>query len=229
MSVMSEHDLDALESLLETHAAPHGGMSLEMLDGYLSALVVGPVPVSPGHYMDAIWGDGPQPDTGEEAQGRMSLVVALWNHIAWRVAQPLPDDADGDENGDAPDPLMPLVQFPEVELQDPSGADALPEALVGFPAGAEWAQGFFAGVGLANTAWDAWIEEDAALAEDVAMLSRLGLYSEDHARDAGVDTDEVPAFEERLEMIGTIPEILAYCNRLRLTGSAPRGADVTLH
>ena len=98
---MSEHDLDALESLLETHAAPHGGMSLEMLDGYLSALVVGPVPVSPGHYMDAIWGDGPQPDTGEEAQGRMSLVVALWNHIAWRVAQPLPDDDREHEPGDA--------------------------------------------------------------------------------------------------------------------------------
>ncbi|MDC7806225.1 YecA family protein [Luteimonas sp BLCC-B24] len=229
MPAMSEPDLDALETLLETTAAPHGGMSLEMLDGYLSALVVGPTLVSPGQYMEAIWGDGPPPGDADEAQRRMALVVALWNHIAWRVAQPVPDEAPDDGDPNAHDPLMPLVQFPEVELQDPPASESLPEALVGFPAGAEWAQGFFAGVALADTAWDAWIEDDEALAEDVAMLSRLGLYSEDHARDVGVDADEVPAFEERLEMIGTIPEILAYCNDRRRSDSGRRGADVTLH
>lgn len=228
---MSEHDLDALETLLETHAAPHGGMSLEMLDGYLSALIVGPALITPGQYMAAIWGDGPEPDDLDEARMRMELVVALWNHIVWRVAQPVPDDADEDDGDlqDAHDPLMPLVQFPEVDLPETPGTEELPEALVDFPAGAEWAQGFFAGVGLADSAWDAWIDGDAALAADVEMLSRLGLYSDAHARDVGVDADEVPAFEERLEMIGAIPDILAHCNSLRLGASGQRGADVTLH
>ena len=183
----------------------------------------------PRHYMAAVWGDGPAPGDIAEAQRRMELVIALWNHIAWRVAQPLPDAVDEDDGPDGPDPLMPLVQFPDVDLPAAPEPGALPAELADFPAGAEWAQGFFAGVGLADAAWDAWIDADEDLAEDVAMLSRLGLYSEDHARDVGVDADEVPAFEERLEMIGTIPEILAYCNGLRLASSGRRGDDVTLH
>lgn len=220
---MSEQALDALETLLETDAAPHGGMSLEMLDGYLSALVVGPFAATPEQYMPAIWGEAPPPADAEAIRTRETLVAALWDHILWRVAQALPDADDADDDDHSPDPLMPLVQFPATDGTGEPDTDAL----VDFPAGAEWAQGFFAGVGLAESAWDTWIEGDEDLADDVSMLSRLGLYSVEHAQDVGLDVDDVPEFEERLEMIGTIPDILAYCNALRTSSfvATPRRGD----
>ncbi|NYZ62473.1 YecA family protein [Luteimonas deserti] len=226
MQPMTDQALDTLEMLLETQAAPHGGMSLEMLDGYLSALVVGPVTPSPEQYTGAIWGDGPAPDE-DQARTRSELVTGLWHHISWRVAQPLPEEDETDD--ETSDPLMPLVQFPAGDAEAEPEDGSVPEALVDFPAGAEWAQGFFAGVGLAEQAWDGWIDDDEDLADDVAMLSRLGLYSAEHAKDVGVDADEVPGFEERLEMIGAIPEILAHCHALRLASSGARGDGATLH
>lgn len=217
---MSEDALDTLETLLDEHAVPHGGMSLEMLDGYLSALVVGPRSVAPSLYMAPIWGEAPPADNVQVEAARFELVIGLWNHIAWRVAQPEPEA--GDDDSDAPDPLMPLMQFPDVEVAAGTDDDSIPEELRDFPAGAEWAQGFLAAVDLVQPAWDAWLERDEGLSEDFDMLSRLAIYGEEHAHDMDLDPASVPAIEERLAFIGEIPDLLAYCNDLRLDALVPQ-------
>lgn len=222
---MSENALDTLETLLDEHAVPHGGMSLEMLDGYLSALVVGPRPVAPAVYMAAIWGEAPPPVDPQVAAARFELVIGLWNHIAWRVAQPEPDASEADS--DAPDPLMPFMQFPDVDVAESADDDSIPDELRDFPAGAEWAQGFLAAVDLVQPAWNAWLDADEGLSGDFDMLSRLAVYGEEHARDMDLDPSAVPAIEERLAFIGEIPDLLAYCNDRRLGALAPRPAGGT--
>src|SRR5690625_3801048 len=66
---IGEQDLDALESLADARAIAHGGMPLEALDGFFSALVVGPGPlVEPAEYLPLALGDeGPEPAAEEVA------------------------------------------------------------------------------------------------------------------------------------------------------------------
>ena len=204
---MSEDAIDELEQLLETRAVPHGGMSLEMLDGYLSALVVGPRLVMPSHYLPKVWGDAPAWDSMAEASQGMSHVLALQNHIVWRVAQPLPEEGDEDVMY-----LMPLLQLPEPV----DGEDALSDAAQGFPVGCAWATGFLEGLGEAQDDWDRWLAEDEELGDDLEDLARLSLLGADHATALGADPSDVPTAEERWEILAQVPGLLQYCNEQRL-------------
>lgn len=67
--------------------APDRTMSLEMLDGFFTALVIGPTLVLPSQYLPMVWGDdgdGPDWDSPEQAEYVLGLLVKHWNAIAAR-------------------------------------------------------------------------------------------------------------------------------------------------
>jgi uncharacterized protein len=92
------------------------------------------------------------------------------------------------------------------------------------PLGAAWANGFMMGVSLRGELWDSWAEEDEQIAEDLADISELALFSQEQAEEAGFEGEELPRLAERLEMAGEIPFMLADLNWKRLERQRPQPA-----
>jgi uncharacterized protein len=120
-------------------------MTFEMLDGMLTALVIGPAIVPPSEYMPEIWGTdndtGPEWDSIEQVQYFMNLLMKHWNAIAAR------------RNADAPhDPF--IVEFGDAER------------------GQAWGMGFMVGVELGQTSWDPLFRDKRA-AEICASIFAL--------------------------------------------------------
>lgn len=191
---MDEDALESLAALLDERAWPHGGMSLEMLDGFFSALVVGPVLVPPSEYLPQVWGEAPDWETIEQAQQAIESLMRFWNHIVWRVAQPIPDEgAAGAETAWRVLPAMALPEPPHAEddAQDPLAA--LPED---FPLGLAWASGFLQGVQLRPDTWEAWLDPHEDLQAAMGMILHLA------------DIDEPMGIQDRLQAWMALPDTL---------------------
>lgn len=214
---LAETDLDRLERFLVERVLPNEGMSLEILDGFLSAIVVSPLPVSAQEYLPLVWGERVPEWTSQADQDEAAaLVEGLRLHILWRVQR------EPEEVGDA---ALPFVILPpdveDGEDEDPEWAD--------FPAGAGWAVGFLHGMSLREAAWSQRMDDDEDIADDVAMLfalSRAG-DDEDDARDAQSAQDDDGDYaldaEQRLDAIDVLPEMLhdLHCLRIHELRPAP--------
>ena len=79
---LDEDEIDWLHDFLNHTGA---AMSAEVLDGYFTALVVGPEPVMPSEYLPEIWGDEePVYDDREQGEFALHLLMRHWNSIAHR-------------------------------------------------------------------------------------------------------------------------------------------------
>jgi uncharacterized protein len=88
---LDEDEIDWLAGFLESAKCPPGTMMLEELDGFLTALVVGPDLVPPSEYLPEIWGgDTPEYDSVEQAEYVMGLLMRHWNTIARRLDKRYP-------------------------------------------------------------------------------------------------------------------------------------------
>ncbi len=200
---MSDVDLDELDALLEMRAVPFKGMSLEMLDGFLSALVVGPDLVLPSEWTSLVWGGRPPRwETPEEAFHVHSLLMELWNDIARRVAIDPERMRDRD---------TPLIALPERDEAEPDVTNYC---------GIEWACGFLDGVELRADAWEAscaaqpWIDESLIGIE--AIAAGVWPAPEQEA------LTECLSEDERLDLIAGIPHMLHDFNMHRLEQFTPR-------
>jgi uncharacterized protein len=206
---LDDDRLERLSALLEQRAVPFRGFNLEALDGFLSALVVGPSPVSPGEWQPLVWGGKPPRwDTADEEARVHALLMGHWNMCSARVRY-------GDD--DLPDHLAPLLWLPE----DPelTGKEALREDEL--DVGRDWALGFFAAVGLRETEWDRWLDENDWM-EDI--FERLDSLASGEVMDAH-DPTAPPApigYRERLEIIVGLPGMLADLNHHRVEALTPR-------
>jgi uncharacterized protein len=216
---MDEDELEALAALLDAHAWPHGGMSLEMLDGFFSALVVGPELVLPSEYLPHVWGEAPEWETFEQAQQAIESLMRFWNHIVWRVGQPIPDDPDELDDGLR---LMPCLAMPEALDTDETGELDLQGVPDDFPLGGLWAAGFQQGMQLRLDAWLDWLETHGDFAEDLARVQRLAVLNRDHARALDFPQDDVPDFRQRLEECLYLPQMLEQMHLQRLDDRRPR-------
>jgi len=194
---ISDADLDELDALLESRAVPFKGMSLEMLDGFLSALVVGTELVPADAWMPHVWGGRPPRwESPEESEHVHRLLMGLWNDIARRVAIEPERMRDRD---------TPLIALPEREDAEPDAADDY---------GIEWANGFLDGVELRSDAWDAssaaqqWIEE--------ALVGMEALTVGEWPASEGEAAGEALTASERLDLIAGIPHLLHDLNMHRL-------------
>lgn len=75
-------DLDALDAYLNSEQAPPECMGLSDLDGFLTAIAIGPELIKPSEWLPVVWGDEePEFATVEEAQAILSLIMARYNEI----------------------------------------------------------------------------------------------------------------------------------------------------
>ncbi|MDQ3511332.1 MAG: UPF0149 family protein [Pseudomonadota bacterium] len=196
--------IELLAGLLEQRAVPFKGFNLEALDGYLSALVVAPDLVLPSEWQPPVWGTPPRWEGIEEAAEVHNLLMGHWNMVMERVRF-------GDE--DLPDHLAPLLWLPE-DIE----ADGEDEAEL--DVGRDWALGFFSGVELREAAWDQWLDENEWIEEIFSLLDQLAS-GEVLAEDPSAPTTPI-SYRERLEIVASLPGMLADLNHHRIACMTPR-------
>ncbi len=225
---LSPDQLERLETLLWEHAVPRGGMSMEMLDGYFSALVTGPGMVMPSEYLGAIWGDPPPVwEDAATAAESYHLVMGYWNHVVARIGL----DPDVAEEAAPAIALSETLHERLGEIIDTGRIpDDLPADDRAFPVGLAWAIGFFMGVDLREEDWDRWAEEHDEVAEaldDIEQLMHTPPEPDADAstgddREAEQDDDDAeagaidpPDLYERLDVVFELPHFLKFFDTLR--------------
>lgn len=139
-------ELDSLDAFLQ--GAPGPVNSLEMLDGFFSALVVAPDLTLPSAYLPLILGEPdnratPAFESIEEAQTTLDLLLRHWNHIAVVLMSGEPKS-------------LILVD------DDPA------------PEGSRWARGFLHGVRMAPWSWQQLVNDDELAAPFSAIFALAG-------------------------------------------------------
>jgi uncharacterized protein len=138
-------DFEELDNFLMSDRAPEECMQLSDLDGFLTAVAIGPELIMPSEWLPVIWGKGePEFESAEEAQGVIGAIMARYNEILHLIRHQ-PDD------------------YEPVLWETPDG-----EAVAG-----DWAEGFMAGVALRRSAWQPLVESEedgGLLAPIVAFL-----------------------------------------------------------
>ncbi len=89
-----EPDLKALDEYLMSDESPENCMQLSDLDGFLTAIVVGPELIKPSEWLPVVWG-GETPEFSEDAQATtiMGAVLGRYNEIAQSLAR-IPPEID---------------------------------------------------------------------------------------------------------------------------------------
>lgn len=153
LTPLAPAELDALDRLLQTLPAD-GVMSLDGVDGYLTALAAGPAELlatlPTAEWLPLVWGgDGPEGNEGAEPfnskRQRKATVVQLLRHLR-HVAEELQH----------PERWEPIFSIAE------KGADEFADA-------GDWCTGFLQAVDLLPSAWDGLWDDPA-----VAPLLQLG-------------------------------------------------------
>jgi uncharacterized protein len=89
MAPLSDEELDELDAFLMSDATSDETMSLEALDGYLTAIIVGPTTLGMSQWLHGVWGnseeDAPAFVTIEQAQHIMELIMRHYNGIIWSL------------------------------------------------------------------------------------------------------------------------------------------------
>ena len=131
----SDFDLKKLGQFLMSDRAPEDCMQLSDLDGFLTAIAVGPELSMPSEWLPVIWGEGePVFENTEDAQSVIGAIMGRYNEIL-RLIQ------------DEPDAHGPLFR------ETPDGQVVA----------ADWAEGFMDGVGLRRHAWRPLLESDEGI------------------------------------------------------------------
>ena len=102
---LTESELDQLEAFLASDAVPQDCMDLEMLDGYLAAVVSGPEMIQPSEWLPQVWSEGNHSAAAafankEEAQQIMALVLRHMSGIQRTLSE-------------SPTRFKPLLYLPE--------------------------------------------------------------------------------------------------------------------
>jgi uncharacterized protein len=179
---LTEAELDELESFLASDAVPQDCMDLEMLDGYLAAIVSGPDAIQPSEWLPQVWSEGNRSAAAafannEQAQKIMALVL---RHLVG-IQRTL---------GESPTRFKPLLYLPEEKAR---GSERMP------PEGAAWCEGYMAGVKLRDDEWQPLF--DAPDARDwIFPIEALAFGDRDDDFTEWVDSDE-----KRAELIDELP------------------------
>ncbi len=147
---LSEAEIHVLDAFLMSDSTPEDVLAIDELHGYLTAIVCCPVPVVPSDWLTGVWQteEGPQFESGEQAQEIMALIMRMHNDIADALRI-------GEEFG----PLM-------LENTLESG-----ETVV---VAQGWCWGFMEGMRARFDAWEPHLDMINELVVPIAVLARLG-------------------------------------------------------
>lgn len=136
---------EELEGFLSSDRTPDDCMQISDLDGFLTALAIGPELILPSEWLPVIWGDGePEFESLEEAERIIHAIMGRYNEILELLRQ-------------EPDAFEPVFW----------------ETVDGEVVAGDWAMGFMDGVKLRASAWEPLIHSDedgGLLAPIVALL-----------------------------------------------------------
>ena len=144
---LSDTELEQLDDLLA--GLPDGALTLEALDGYLSALLLSPVPLHslPGEaWLPLVWGQTDEnPDPFPSGKQRKKLQLLVLRHVRALQTQ---------LGTNAWEPLFTLAEDGEQEWLDAE----------------DWCTGFLLAVDLAGEAWEPLFAQHADLLAPIALL-----------------------------------------------------------
>jgi uncharacterized protein len=202
-AILHDDRIDRLAELLDRRAVPFKGLGLEALDGFLSALVLGPEAVPDDEWMSVVWGGKPPRWDDDDEASEVALLLREHRELAAQRVR-----HDGME---LPPRLAPLLWLPE----DPGSAQ--PDLL---DVGRDWALGFFRGVELREAAWETWLDEHDWIEAIFNMLDRIasGEVLSDDPTGAATPLD----YRERMDIIAALPGMLADLQHHRIAMLTPR-------
>jgi len=125
---LTDAEFDRLAEVLQ-RCGKHA-MNIEMLDGFLAALICGPETVLPSEYLPKIWGDEPAFDSQSVVRESLLQIMRHWNAICHNV------QSDG--------------EFLPVLLNDESG----------IARANDWATGFLRGMDMRRDSWLPLMNDD---------------------------------------------------------------------
>jgi uncharacterized protein len=159
---LSDEELDELDQFLTSDATADEAMPLSVLDGYLTAIVIGPTTVMPSRWMPGVWDPSgqhaPEFETIDQAQRITSLIFRHMNGIVWRLQH----------NPDSFDPVIDVVAYE-------NGAH---ESLDG----EAWSFGFMQGVALTRSEWQPVFDDPTAFGA-LRPIFLLGAETDELAND----------------------------------------------
>ncbi len=154
---LTEDELDYLEEFLvnridedeATYESDCGVFCASMLDGYLTAIVSGPVTVPPSVWLPDLWGDFDHVwETEEELSSIMTLFMRHMNGIARTLM-------------DAPETYYPIFNVRLVEGDEHEIVD-------------EWCEGYIRAVNIYPELWQFDDEESAGLMGPIVAFTKQG-------------------------------------------------------
>ncbi|SFN35179.1 uncharacterized protein SAMN05660284_01291 [Formivibrio citricus] len=153
---LTNEELDQLDAYLMSDATPKETMDLEMLDGFLVALAIGPEGVPEEEWLDEVFGGTTPPDLDPAIR---DLILGHAAHVATSFAPAARQKQPEDE------PLyLPLV------LQEDTGDDSWMDTL-----GQYWASGFRAGYLLREEEWSDAMADNDELTDAICNIMTLEL------------------------------------------------------
>jgi uncharacterized protein len=187
---LTGEELIELDQFLMSDATSDETMLLDSLDGYLTAIVIGPTTLPTSRWYPGIWGSGkddaPVFDSPDEAMRIMTLIMRHYNSI---VASLQYD----------PDTHEPLFDYFQIEGVDREYVD-----------GEMWAYGFMEGIALCQKDWKALLDDP----QGKEWMHPIRLLGDDDLSDEELSLLETPEQREALAL--QIPESLANIYRFWL-------------
>ena len=174
---LTDSELDELEAFLASDAVPQDCMDLEMLDGYLCAIVSGPAVIQPSEWIPGVWSEGgraatPAYGSSEQAQRVMGLML---RHLVG-LQRTLEE---------SPTRFKPLLYLAD-ERAKPERAE---KAEKGPGEATAWCEGYMSGVKLRDEEWQPLY--DAEHARDwIFPIEALAFGEHDDDFTEWVDSDE---------------------------------------
>jgi len=144
VTLLTEEELAELDRFLSSDATGDEVMMLDTLDGYLTAIAIGPVTLPAHRWLPRVWGpkegEAPNFDSAEQAERIMGLIQRHLNGIIDRLHV----------DAEAFSPILDQVSYQDKEKE--------------FLDGEMWSYGFLTGLGLARREWQPLFEHESAMA-----------------------------------------------------------------
>ncbi|MQQ99978.1 UPF0149 family protein [Glaciimonas soli] len=185
---LSDKEFDELDDFLLSDRCGEESMTMDILHGYLTALVIGPEQILLGEWLPFVWGptlkDAPKFKNDKEFERIVGLIARFMNEIAVTLEV-------------APKEYEPL--FCEFEHEGKPLLD-----------GEAWSLGFMEGVNLRAQAWEPiWSSNLATVVEPIRLLAEKAAEESDNEETLS-SQDAMQLHKLTIEVEAAIPEIYRY-------------------